>query len=462
MRSGRIVLFNPLGFEYPEEKLLKKGLTHLAGLPLSVLSVSVLVEKYGYDVKIISGSEKDYINKIKKTVNKETIIFGISSMTGYQITQGLKIAAVVREINPSVTIAWGGFHPSIMPDQTAEADLVDVVIRGYGEKTLLELADAVSEGKDFKNINGITYLDNGTLISTPDRELDDLDNFPPLPYHLIKVEDFLTPELGEKTIAYMTSRGCPNSCSFCSDKVIYKRKWNAYSVDRVLDDFQFLKNMYGIDSVRIMDSNFFVNEKRVADFCRGMIDRELNIKWGRVNGSAEILVRYSEETWQLLKDAGCHSIAVGIESGYDKALRKINKPASLDNVYLLKDILNKYGINLLGAFMLGIPLAYEDYAKQRGEFCKEVGKTIHLINDLMKNKREDDRVQLFKCTPYPGTELFNECCKYGWNMPERFEDWQRNTLFNSDMTWLTEDEVSLIDSLIVLLQQAYPAKAKGK
>lgn len=456
--KGQIVLISPMAWK-PEGQHIAAGSTHRVGIPLSVLSVATYLDQDGYDVKIVSGAEPDYLEKIIKLISNDTICVGISSMTGYQIAQGSQIAKAIRKTNNSIPIVWGGYHPSILPEQTAQSPYVDYVVRGYGEETLFELVKAIQNGGSFEDTKGITYSDGDRIISTDNRPVKDINRFPFIPYHLVDVASFVTKELGARTIGYISSRGCPNDCSFCADTVVYKRRWKALSAGRVLDDLTILKERYNIDSVRFFDSNFFIDEKRVSAIAKGILDRKLGLKWGRVNGSVEMLTNYKEETWELLRDSGCFSILVGAESGYEKALDRVNKHknARVKDTEKLSRLTNKWGIRVVYSFMLGIPIELDDHQRQREEFRKELAETLKFINKLIGNGEKLDRVLLFRYTLYPGNSLYDECKNYGWNEPDSLEAWSDNTLWNAKMPWLTDEESAIIDSMSDLVKLVTPA-----
>ena len=416
------------------------------------MAIATYLDKDGYDVHIVSGAERLYLERVKKYLEEDLICIGISSMTGFQITQGVEIAKLVRQYKKSLPIVWGGYHPTIYPSQTIESQYVDYAVRGYGERTFYELVQALENGDPCEGIQGLTYRQGDEIIFTPERPIEPVDNFPIMPYHLVDFEEFYTAELGNRTMAYISSRGCPNNCFFCSDKVVYKRRWNALPAERVLDELEFFKERYNFDSVRLNDPNFFVNEKRVKAFCEGVIKRKLDIKWGRVNGSAEVLIKYSPGTWELMQRAGLFSILVGAESGYQVALDRINKKATREQLEELSRLANKHRIRVIYSFMLGIPLDFTNPARQRTEFSKELSETLSFMDSLIKSGEGFARPILFRYTPYPGTELYNEAKMNGWDEPGSLEEWSTLNIRNTEkVPWLTEEEVTIIDSLISLL-----------
>ncbi|MBI5061123.1 MAG: cobalamin B12-binding domain-containing protein [Candidatus Aenigmarchaeota archaeon] len=165
----KIVLFNPAG-------------THddlkLRHTPVSLLAVSKLLYKDGYDIKIVSRYESGYIEKILNEL-EDAVCIGITAMTGYQIRNALEVASAIRAKFPDIKIVWGGWHASILPEQTIRYELVDIIVCGQGERTFYELVEALRNNKPLKNVKGIFYKEGAEIKRTPMRELESIENFPP-------------------------------------------------------------------------------------------------------------------------------------------------------------------------------------------------------------------------------------------------------------------------------------------
>ena len=458
----QVILFGPIPRDVTDTLILKRDYTHRIGAPLSILAVASLAMKNGYDVKIVSGAESNYLDRLEQLLKNDTLCLGISSMTGSQINQGLKISRYFREHFPGRPIIWGGFHPSILPEQTILSPYVDFVIRGYGEYPFLKLLQAIELDRGYESVPNLTFILSGTIIHTPEAEIEKLEMYPPLPYELLDLPLFLTKELGERTLAYISSRGCVNHCRFCADRTVYKGRWNALPAERVIEDITYLKQTYNIDSIRIYDSNFFIDEQRVAKICRGLLERNLKISWGRANGSIELLNRYSEETWELMVASGCSTLLVGAESGYDIALKRINKRANLEDLNKFIALSNSYQIGVIYSFMIGIPIDLKDPVEQRRHFMKELSLTLNLIERINEESKGPVQTLPFRFTVYPGNPIYDECKEAGWPEPKSLEEWSNITLDSSPTPWLTSEEISLLDAAIRLVIRASPTLRAGR
>jgi anaerobic magnesium-protoporphyrin IX monomethyl ester cyclase len=324
--SKKIVLFNPKTSEISR----RKGV-----LPLALLSISAKLKEKGYKIVILDEA----IDTFSEEWLDGALCFGISAMIGYQIYSALIMAKRIKKLRPKIPIVWGGWHPSIQPEQTAENENVDFLVRGQGEVTFYELVKAIEQNDGFETILGLTYKRDGKIQSNPDRPIMDPNTFPRLPYELIEMQKYIhVSEFGQRTINYLSSIGCPFNCGFCAEKLVHRRKWIPLASERVLDDLEYLINTYSVDSVVINDSEFFINEKRVAQICRGMIDRGFHIKWGNVNGRADILMRYKEGTWELMRKSGLQSILTGAETYDPTVLKLINKKYRLRTLSIFQSV----------------------------------------------------------------------------------------------------------------------------
>lgn len=294
MKPKKIILFSP--------RPQKEG--RYPAVPLSLLAISRFLPKEEFEVKIIdSYSHEDYAGEVLLNC-ADALCLGITCMTGFQIEDGLQLASLVKEKYPSLPLVWGGWHPSILPEETIMSPYVDFVVRGQGERIFAELMHSLKDGLAYSSIPGLTYKKDGKPVSCPDREFEDINNFPALPYNMVDLEKYIVKTgLGSRTTHYFSSQGCPNKCAFCSEPLVNKRRWSGLNAVRVVDDIEWLVKSRDINGVILVDSEFFVNNERARQICKGLIDRKLGIKWGGVNGAIRDLIRFDEELWNLLKES---------------------------------------------------------------------------------------------------------------------------------------------------------------
>lgn len=448
MSSKKIVLFHPNPFSATRP---------YNGAPLGLLAISRILDKKGYEIKIIHPVTHKKFQEVIVEECRDALCLGISSITGYQIYEGRAVAKEVRRNYPQLPIIWGGWHPSILPLETIKDEYVDIVVKGQGERTFAELVHCIEVGEDKKMILGITYKENGQIIDNPDRPLESLNNFPSIPYHLIDVDKFvISLEYGKRSLNYYTSYGCPHRCGFCVEEIVTKRKWVDLSAEKIVDEFEDMKNKYNIDSVAIIDSNFFVNKNRVKRMCELMLERNTNIKWGNVNGRTTTLIKYDDELWQLMKKSGMDCILTGAESGDQETLNYMRKDIDVNDVLELARYCNKYNVKILCSYLVGFPWSANVNICQE-KVDNEIKASLSQIKKLFEIYPRI-RFMFALYLPYPSTTLFDKAKSLGLELPASFEDWSKFLIAAEDATklrvrqkWIRRDQAKLVLMLSIYI-----------
>lgn len=430
MKKEKIILFHP--------KPSATGSPIV--LPQALLAISRFVPQDKYDIRIINSYlEKDFVKIIYEEA-KDALLMGITAITGYQIKEGLLGAEVAKKRRADLPIIWGGYHPSLLPEKTIQDPLVDMVVRGQGERTFVEVLNALDNGGNLSEIKGLTFKKDGNVISNPDRPFEDINKFPPYPYNLINIEKCIRPtKFGLRTVDLTTSQGCPFRCRFCSEQVVYSRKWSGFDAERVVANMEFLVRGYGVDSFQITDANFFADKKRVAGICEGILKKGLKIQWGGANGRAPQLINYGEEMWQLIKRSGCKEILIGAESSLQEILDLLSKDAVVEDTIKLTEICTRHDISIVFSMMIGLPL---DGISIDDEFKKN----IEFVDRILQKSRKH-QILLFLYTPYPGTELLEASVNKGFKPPEELRQWANFELNIRNTPWVDKKFSSLVEFL---------------
>ncbi|MFA7301114.1 MAG: radical SAM protein [Candidatus Shapirobacteria bacterium] len=422
--KSSVVLYFPTPFPYHRP---------WKGVPLAVLAISRVLDKEGYNIKIYApflqkNPLKELLNYTKK---HKVICLGVSTMTGFQIHDGLKISRSFKNKFKNIPIVWGGWHPSILPTETVKNKYIDIVVRGQGDETFPKLVHSIEDKKSLRKINGLTYKSKGKIISTPDSTPVNLNTLPPIPYHLIDISKCLFgTEYGQKTIPYISSYGCPHRCGFCVEEVVNKRHWTSLSAQQIFNEWRDLSKKYSIDSVAVYDSNFFVNENRVNELCKLLIKNKLKIKWGNANGRVRQLSQYKPETWELMKKTGCAMILTGAESGNQKALNLISKDMNVDEIIKFTKLCHKYKIKILYSFLVGLPWS-KDSSENKEFVGNEYKSTLTLIDKLLKISTKN-RYTYYVFLPYPGAPLFHRAVSFGYKPPTSLTGWSNYLMSPED------------------------------
>ena len=358
--------------------------------PLGLASIAAVLEQDGHRVEILDAnalqlSEIEIVHKVK-----DADVIGITAMTP-AVNSAITIAKEIKGDNPDSTIILGGPHATILPEDTlTKVQEIDIIVRGEGEKTIVELFNAIENNEDFQNINGLTYRDNG-IISTPSQpSVVEMDTLPFPAYHLLPINKYkLHPPHGRKLpyMAMMTSRGCPYNCIYCS-KPIFGGKFRAQSPERTVDEIEYLIDKFGINEITFYDDSFTLDKKRVMQLTAEINNRKLDFAW-----SCETRVNLiNEDLLKAMKKAGCYMIAYGIESGNQTMLNNLRKGITLPQVKSAIEQTHNAGIQSVGYFMFGSP--------------GETPETIHQTIDFAKSLTLDF-AQFSVTIPFPGTDLYN-------------------------------------------------------
>jgi len=413
---------------------------HHHEMPLSILALVPELKKRGYSVVLIDErTSKQALSTLEQNL-KGAICVGISSMTGYQIQGGIAAAKLVEE-RSDVPAVWGGWHVSLLPEESIKSPYIDMVVRGQGEVTFSELVQAIEGEKDLKEIPGITFKDGDHIIHNIDRPIISINDLDPMPYDLMDINRY------HPHFSYLSSIGCPMSCGFCADVVVYKRKWKAIDPYRLADEITALsqKISWRIKSIYFIDNNFFVNPERVKIFCQEIIKRGTRITWEAL-GHPHQLAQLDEGYYELLRKSGCYRILTGAESGSQTILDYIDKKATVEETLRFITKCKASQIIPVLSLMCGFPQSPIDDLKE----------TVLFINE-MKRINRDTKIKLFFFTPYPGSQLYQKAIESGFQPPKSLEEWSDYTLNIRNMPYLDPD----YERLAVWFTHKYFPKING-
>ncbi len=231
--------------------------------PLSLMAVAAPLIEAGFEVKIVDARViNPHLPDILEAA-QGALYVGLSVMTGLQIRDAVEISRAVKRSFPEVPVVWGGYHASMLPEQTLAEDYVDLVIRGQGQIAATGLARRLTAGGALEGIPGLCYKHEGEAVVADYPALVDLGQFPPTPYDIIDTEKYMVNDIGPRTMKYFSSQGCPFGCGFCAETSMYGRGWKGFSAERVVDDLENLVKNYSVSGIDFADTNFFVSKKRV-------------------------------------------------------------------------------------------------------------------------------------------------------------------------------------------------------
>lgn len=376
-----------------------------------------------FNVKVIDQRvDPLWKKKLRTYIKFQPICIAFSAMTGLQIRYALDAAKFVRSLaGKSITLVWGGVHPSMLADQTLDNNLVDIILRGEGEDNFKKLIKAIKKNKGFENIKGISYKKNGKKIHNPDSPLVDMDKLKPTPWHLVNIERYIDEGslMFEEDVKRMldigvTSRGCPHGCTFCYNIFFNRKYWRGMSAKKTFEMIKQSVDDFNLDGVWIHDDNYFVNLKRVSDIANLMIN-EMDVKWTNSGITIFSYKRMNSELKNKVVKSGCSSFRFGVETANPRIITMIGKPNTREDIFIVNRDTKKHNITPIYSFMMGFPT----------ETKKEILETCSAMVRLKKENKKSKFHDISIYTPYPGTPLFDLAVKNGFKPPTTFEGWSK-------------------------------------
>lgn len=388
MKIDKVMLVNP--FPY-----YASGINEATVYPpLGLAYIASVLEEKKVNCKIVDANILGLTNEdVFKEIEKfDPQIIGI--YTNIVLAKaGIELSKKIKE-NVDKTVVIGGPYATSMVEETLEESKADCVVRGEGEYTMLELT---RKFPNFKKVRGISYIDEGQVVHTPDRELiKDLDSLPFPAYHLLPDLRLYRARARRTPVApILTSRGCPYGCIYCN-KNIFGRTFRARSPENIIEEIEFLVDKYGVKQIDILDDNFTLDIKRAEKILHLIINNGFDLAINCQNGVRAD--RLTEKSVHKMKEAGVFKVGIGVESGDERIIKVINKSLDLKKVKRAIKWFKKEGIMVYGFFMIGLP----------GETAETMQKTIDFAKEV------DPHIANFSITiPFPGTDLYELIEKEG-------------------------------------------------
>jgi radical SAM superfamily enzyme YgiQ (UPF0313 family) len=409
--SQRIVLVHPRGFNWFPGK---RDITDIANrmVPQGMLSIAAYLLYCGHDVFVYDclgpGAPVDVHQQVREILAFEPQIVGFSTTTS-SFPDAADIAQKIKESQAAVITVCGGVHASALREKLlALYPAFDYLVAGEGEITMSELA----AGAHPADIAGLIRTEAGVAVANePRAHITNLDDLPfpayekltgfPNDYHLPLFSYSQTPGA-----TMITSRGCMFQCSYC-DRSVFQKGFRFNSADYIYDHMKYLRNQFGVRHVNIYDDLFTANKKRIMELCEKLARQPLGM-----NFNCAVRVGYTDDDLlQMLKDAGCLMVSLGIESADPDMLARHKSGVSLDDVRDTVRRIQAAGLRAKGLFMMGLPGETEESVKRTSDFIISLGL---------------DDMNMAKFTPFPGAPLWSSIREEG----TFDEDWRLMNCLN--------------------------------
>jgi anaerobic magnesium-protoporphyrin IX monomethyl ester cyclase len=354
------------------------------GIPVSIGILSAYMNKHGVKVNVFDEEiEALTPNKVAELVKglEQPYIFGITCLTAHAV-RAYQLAEMLKTLYPDSIVIAGGIHTTALPEEPLTHG-VDFVVRGEGEEVLLQLHNAIRGHKDYSKVLGITYLQDGKLVSNPDAPLiADINSIPMFPY-----ERFEHPKYD---MGFMvSSRGCPYRCNYCSIRMMNGTTYRYLSADRIVEELDVLVNRYNQKAVLFYDDNFCFKKRRVMDVCSAIMSAGLHKKC-----SFSIQTRadnFYPDVVPLLAEANFKHAGFGMETGVDRLAHIINKEETVQQHRDAVTLAQKYGMDTSLFMIFGLPTETHLDREESYQVVSSMKVQESKYNNLI---------------PYPGTPMF--------------------------------------------------------
>lgn len=397
-------------FVNPPQTASKYKFMGVIAPPLGIAYMAGVLQENHIDVEILDASaeDMDFKDVEKELLKRKPDLVALTALTP-TIGRALETAQVVKETLPDSIVVMGGYHPTFNFIETLEDENVDIVIRGEGEYIMLNLVQALENQSSLHDVKGIVFEDKNSkeIVVNPEAPLiQDLDelSFPAL--NLLPMKKYRLLDMDTHMTTMITTRGCPMQCSFCSSAAMHGKKIRERSVENIVDEIEYLKTNYDIDTIAFMDDTFTLKKRKVMAICDEILKRNIEIMWGCTSRVDTL----DEKLLKKMKEAGCITIFIGVESADQQQLDNMCKNTTIAKIENAFKIAHKLKIRTIASVALGMP----------GDTKEIMNKTVKFVHKLKPN------YAIYSlATPYPGTRFYKEA--FEKNLI-KIKDWSKYTL----------------------------------
>jgi len=362
----------------------------------------LLFKKYRYNPNLTFDSKKNVYQAFKETINEFRPDIVAMSVNYLTYNMGLKVLSSIKKRN--FLVIAGGIHCTVDPDNVIKQDCIDILCRGEGEAAFRDLIQTMKKNLDYSRIPNLFVKKENQIIRNEMRPLiANLDDTPYQDWSIYPETHFWKPFLGKmyRGAEFTASRGCYYRCNFCFISSFFKAygvknhiRW--MSPRRVVNELKYLKDTYGVELIKFRDSNFFARDMQQLRELADLFGKEVKIPF-ILNTYARVV---NEEKVRLIKDMGCLSISVGLETGSSYLRREVLKKHTTNEEFLnAVKIIRKFGIRCTSTNMIGIP--------------HETRKMFFDTIDINR-KANIDLADVSVIFPFPGTALRDYAIERGF------------------------------------------------
>jgi anaerobic magnesium-protoporphyrin IX monomethyl ester cyclase len=395
----RVVLYNPRAVFYT--------------MPLALVALASALDRSKVDVVIIDGRLEADPARAVAAAAKGALCVGLTVLTGAPIHDALAVSRAVKAVEPSCPVVWGGWHPSLFAGECLAEPSVDIVVTGQGEDAFREVIARLLDGERVRG-----------QVSRP---MQDLNTFPAHDYSLIPVERYFALKRARQ-IDYISSQGCRFRCAFCADPAVFARGWTGLAPERIGDEVEQLHRRHRMEDLAFQDETFFTHAPRVDALAEQFLRRRLPITW-TATLRADQACRLGDELFAKTMRSGLRRVMVGVESGSQEMLDRLQKDMKLDQVRATAAMCTRHGVGAIFNFIVGFP----------GESESSMQATLELAKTLRRSNPGFE-TPIFYYRPYPGNPMAEQSAVQGYVFPRGLEEWADFDYVGGRGPWMTAEQ----------------------
>jgi anaerobic magnesium-protoporphyrin IX monomethyl ester cyclase len=364
---------------------------------------AVLEQENGVQVSLLdcNASGLDWSELRRAIEEQRPDLVGATAMTPY-FPAVLRAMQIAKQVEPRIVTILGGQHVTFLAEETLQGHPeVDVIVRGEGERVIIDLTRALAAGRDLATVPGIAFRRDGQgegaeIVHTPAAPPVDLSTLPLPAYHLLPMSVYRFEWLGNPYGVMQASRGCPHRCTFCSEWPFWGN-WRARPAEAVVEELALLSQRYGCQSVWFGDDCFNVDGDLIAAICEGILRREIQINWF-YQGRADLVAKH-KDLLPLMRRSGNRMTQIGIEASTDDELVTLDKRLTTEQVREAVELLKEHDIVGQGLIIIGTPTDSARSIQHKLRFAKWLDLDFPVFT-------------LY--TPFPGSGAYEDARARGW------------------------------------------------
>ena len=333
--------------------------------PLQLAYLAGAALKAGHEAKVFDAMNKKLsFDEIREQVEafKPDFVMSLDylpvtgAISTATVPAALKALGVAKQVNPEIVTLIGGPHPTFMYEEMLldEDNTADYIIRGEAEDTLVDLMAKLPNGVTADEVQGIAFLRDGEVVTTPQRaHITDLDSLE-VAWHLLDWEDYhYNVEPYGRMASVLTSRGCMMGCAFCSQRLFWRGQWRARDPKKAVDEMRHLVEAHAVEFITLIDAYPTKDLERWETMLDLLIEAKLPVRL-LIETRVEDIIR-DEDILPKYAAAGIIHVYLGAETSSDELLSSLNKGTTVDQNKQAIDLLKKHDIMVEASFMIGFP-----------------------------------------------------------------------------------------------------------